>query len=64
MSAEMLASMARKPTITAATYPRFLNSAGETKGCATPLIRNTKSVAEIAEPRKLPQEENEPKPVS
>src|ERR671920_808495 len=42
MSAERLTSMEKNPTITAATYDRFLNSVGETNGEGTSFIRLTK----------------------
>jgi hypothetical protein len=63
-SAARLANMAKNPTPTAATYPRFRNSAGGTKGCDTWLMRQPKPAAARAMPRKLPQEEGAAKPAA
>src|SRR5215211_1531762 len=41
-SAERLASMEKNPTPIAATNGMFLKSAGETKGCGAPFMRQTK----------------------
>src|SRR5918999_1310586 len=61
---ETLASMEKKPTSTAATYPRFRNIEGETNGCSAAVILHGKAAAASAEPTKLPHDEGESNPVS
>src|SRR5918994_709202 len=59
---ETLASMEKYPTITAATYARFLKRAGETKGCLAVVILHAKPIAESPAPTKLPHDDGEANP--
>src|SRR5918997_3175021 len=59
---ETLASMEKKPTSTAATYPRFRKRPGETNGCSAVVILHAKPAAASAAPAKPPHQEGEAKP--
>src|ERR671915_1625424 len=56
---ETLTSMEKKPTITAATYPRFRERTGETNGCSAVAILHANPEAASAAPRKLPHDVGE-----
>src|ERR687893_2055979 len=59
---ETLTSMEKKPTSTAATYPRFRKRPGETNGCSAAVILHAKPAAASVAPTKLPHDEGEPNP--
>jgi hypothetical protein len=59
---ETLASMEKKPTSTAATYPRLRKIPGETNGFSAVVILHAKPAAASAAPTKLPHDEGEPNP--
>ena len=61
---ETLTSMEKYPTITAATYLRFLKRRGRHEGFSALVIRQAKPAAASAAPAKLPQEEGEPNPAT